>query len=118
MTRVMIRFDVVGFHCWPDAKGPVEYLSAQHRHLFKFHLEVQVTHENRAIEFHTLKRATLATMHDHFHSERGEFQFGARSCEHIARELGNELCAQFGYEVRVVEVWEDGECGARVEWPL
>jgi len=106
-TRVIVTHRQVGFHAWPNAPADVAYLAQQHRHLFTFRVECAVVDGDREIEFHTLQRAVRLALGD------GEYQWGARSCEHIAIVL-RTLLSQF--PVLAIEVWEDDECGARVEW--
>jgi hypothetical protein len=71
-------------------------------------VEVCVQHQDREIEFHLLKadveRVLVAPM-----------DFGRMSCEHIATMLADQL-EVCGVRASAIEVWEDGENGARVEF--
>lgn len=113
---IFVTFKVEGLHHWPDAPPRRNYLSNPHRHQFGFRVETTVKHDDREIEFHDLR-------------DRAEFlagdlgapgpltklvDFGAMSCEHIARELGAQLAREYERSF-VVTVDEDGECGATVE---
>lgn len=107
-TTIKVRHRSIGFHRWPGASGDRAYLADRHRH--EWHLEVtcRVDHDERDVEFHDLKDlvAELAPA-----GEQGD-----RSCEAMARQLMSDLNARLGAgRVMAVEVWEDGECGARVE---
>lgn len=108
--RVFVTTTVEGFHRWPDAPEEVYYLAHVHRHLFHVRVEWEVGHEEREIEFHTALKWVRSVVQDYFLGE--PVDFGARSCESIARAFYNVL------EVKParVEVSEDGECGAVVDF--
>jgi hypothetical protein len=107
-TEVKVRHRGVGFHRWPNPRRGREYLGQRHRHEFWLEACAEVTDPDRQIEFHDLKD-TLAEAFARFHGE-----MGTSSCETIAWELLDQLRARYGTAMRWVEVWEDGECGARV----
>lgn len=99
-------------HCWPGAQAPVEFLRHPHRHMFKIKCTAPVDHNDRDIEFLTIK-AQMQKFCDERYAGR---DLGRMSCEDIA----TELLEQFE-DVRVVEVSEDGENGAtihRVGWNM
>ena len=106
-TSVIVTHKQVGFHHWPNAPKEVDYLRHPHRHEFTIKVCVQVLHSDREVEFHTLQREIRALF-------RTEHDFGASSCEHIAKDMVDQLY-DAGYRPEWVEVWEDGENGARVE---
>ena len=112
-VRVIVVVRVPGFHNWPDAPEPVAYLRARHRHLFTVRVEFDVTHDDRDVEFHIAQGWIRAS----FMRRLGgaPFEFGARSCEQIAHEVAVEL-KTFHRAPCAVEVWEDDENGARVEF--
>lgn len=58
VLSVWCTFDVEMLHCWPDAPMKVFYLRYPHRHIFKFRVELAVSHSDRDIEF-ILKKAEL-----------------------------------------------------------
>lgn len=113
--RIMLRAEVIGFHHWPTPLPEVAYLGQEHRHRFGFLIEAKVRGSDREVEFHMLKRALLEVIaaafpvNDHY-----EYQFGGRSCEAIGEMVAQEL-TNGGWPVTAVEVWEDDECGARVQ---
>ncbi len=106
VARVIATVTIEGFHYWPDAAGPVDFLSVRHRHRFLVRAEMPVCHDDRDVEFITLGRQVCGHL-TRLHGDPCEF--GAMSCEMIAREL----VAALG--LSACEVWEDGENGARVE---
>lgn len=113
---VISTCSVNGFHAWPDAPADLAYLSTRHRHAFYFKVEVRVGHDNRQVEFHQLQRAARYFLEAIFPKggNGGEFEFGSRSCEMIASELLQRMVKE-GWTVTAIEVWEDNECGGRVE---
>ena len=114
VSTVISTFRVIGFHAWPGAFDEVKYLAQVHRHEFSFRLEAVVNHDDRSIEFHDLGRKARATMEALFsRNEFGEYVFNARSCEMIAKRLGEVLISQ-SFPISAVECWEDAENGARV----
>lgn len=111
---IFVTFKVEGLHHWPDAPPSRHYLRTPHRHQFGFRVETTVRHDDREIEFHDLKdRAHFEVMLLRSVSTTPT-DFGAMSCEHIARELGAALARQYERSF-IVTVDEDGECGATVE---
>lgn len=115
-TTVIAKFSVPGFHAWHSAPPEVEYLRYMHRHQFVFRVGVYVHHVNREVEFHMLLKQCQENL-DRYPRVQGStvgHQFGSRSCEMLAVEMIEALQEQ-SYKVAWVEVWEDDECGARVE---
>ena len=118
-TTVFCTARTVGFHSWPEAYDEVAYLRAPHRHEFHFRAECVVDHDERQVEFHTLRRA-LEQCLDEWRKRAAadygptEIDFGTNSCEAIARLTMSWLKAE-DFAVTAVEVSEDGENGARVE---
>jgi len=107
---VIATHTLVGYHRWPDAPEERSYLADKHRHLFGLRIEVEVTLPDREIEFHDVV--------DFIHLQwRHGHDFGSMSCEDIAQELLERFLSGFGDDGRtvVVEVWEDGENGARIK---
>lgn len=107
-TSIVIRFQLEGFHNWPQAKDlmpSVAFLSERHRHMFHFELTKRVTHSDRDVEIILFKREVMKYLTDRYGSP---CEFGSRSCEDLAEELINEfLCVR-------VSVLEDNENGAVV----
>lgn len=106
ITRVIVTLQVEGFHSWPDAgHHPESYLFHKHRHVFHIRLAKRVMHDDRDVEIIRLKRDVL----EHIAAEYGTpANFVHMSCEHIAKRLLLEFCADS------VTVLEDGENGAEV----
>lgn len=69
-------------------------------------------HLDRNVEFHDLLEAAIAELVDVY--VPAGIHFGHHSCEMIAAALLEKLRVEVP-GVNAVEVWEDEECGARVE---
>jgi hypothetical protein len=122
-TFVIATFDIPGWHAWPTPPDEVRYLRSPHRHLFHFRVEVETTNPDREIEFHMMARIASDRCHALWADDERPaspqpdgLRLGARSCEHMARELGDSMRLLDAVPVCAVEVWEDRENGARVEW--
>lgn len=115
-TFVGIRFEVEGFHNYPDASKNhgdlVKFLEQSHRHIFKFNCKKRVNHDNRDEEFILLRRKVkqyINKVFPVFESSCECYDFGSMSCEMIAKNI----LKQFDFDS--VEVSEDGENYAVVE---
>lgn len=115
-TFVGIRFEVEGFHNYPDASKNhgdlVKFLEQSHRHIFKFNCKKRVNHDNRDEEFILLRRKVKQYINQNFpvfESHCECYDFGSMSCEMIAKQLLKE------FDFDSVEVSEDGENYAVVE---
>jgi len=98
------RFE--GFHSWDDAPDEVAFLRDRHRHQFHVELTVQVTHDDRDIEFILMKRA----LEEYIDRQVADEDL---SCEQYGQKIGEWAASRYN-EVARVEVSEDGENGARV----
>lgn len=107
-TYVFCQLQVEGIHCWPDCPLPeVIYLKSPHRHIFHIRAEIQVSHDNRDVEFIQLKHKIHKYLHDNFWSDQYQcFNFRTFSCEQIATFL------IVTFDLVKCEVNEDGENGA------
>ena len=114
-TIVIATVKVVGFHAWADAPDEVYYLASKHRHLFTVRVEFDVTSEARQVEFHIAQGWIKRALDTKWGTGPGICNFEDRSCETIAREL-RDMLAFKGYKASAIEVWEDDENGARVQW--
>lgn len=115
-TFIGIRFEVEGFHNYPDASKNhgelVKFLEQSHRHIFKFNCKKRVNHDNRDEEFILLRRKVkqyINKVFPVFESSCECYDFGSMSCEMIAKKI----LKQFDFDS--VEVSEDGENYAIVE---
>lgn len=106
--HITVRWTVDGFHRWPDAPEPRDYLADRHRHRFTMSVRIPVLHNERDVEFHDLLdfcAGLFVSPHD----------FGGRSCETIAEQLAESVADEFrAGEVRAT-VGEDGYVIATVK---
>lgn len=110
MTWVFARFQVAGFHHWPDAPDHRSYLRDRHRHMFRVEVAAETT-VSREVEFHDLYDDAF----DSWVARWPEAEHGSLSCEEIAQQLAARLPDRYD-ELRLrIEVSEDGEVGARIE---
>jgi len=111
-TNVIVKLQVDGTHNWPYAANifpEVAFLSDIHRHVFHITVKKAVNHDDRDTEFIIFKRDILDYLRDKYYDfGKRTHEFGAKSCEMIAREI-------FEYfECEYVSVYEDNENGAEV----
>ncbi len=108
LSTIFVRFQVPGFHHWPEPTERRAYLGQRHRHLFHVEVRMEVGHDDREVEFHDLL--------DFARAQFPGGELGGQSCEMMARQLGKEIARRFGRAVEVT-VSEDGEVGAGVLTP-
>jgi len=108
-NTVIIQFEIEGFHNYPNAPQEVEFLSFKHRHTFVVKAGYSVEDLNREKEIFIERDYIKEYLLESFGSP---CEFGAMSCEMIAKEIleyaeidGMIWC----------EVWEENTGGARVE---
>ena len=102
-TVVWITTRFVGFHRWLKAPEELAFLRNWHRHVFHIRIAVKVIHNDRQIEFFTLKKEVDEHIAKHYTNHSFPY-----SCEQIAQRLLEQ------FEAVHVEVSEDGENGALV----
>jgi hypothetical protein len=109
--RAVVTFREPGHHRWPNAPDRRAYLRYAHRHLFHVTVALDLLGDDREVEFHDLL--------DH---ARGAWGYvlsqaqGTASCEQLAVGVGQRVALKYPGRSLVVEVWEDGESGAVVEF--
>lgn len=108
MLTVWATTQFEGFHRWPNAPTEVEFLTNRHRHMFHVRVEVEVFHDDRDVEFITLKRQVEDILQD----ELGPDYHEVGSCEMVAEGLADTLERVYDYQVVSVEVSEDLENGS------
>lgn len=99
-----------GYHQWKDAPEEVAFLRDKHRHIFHVKVYVEQFHDDRDVEFILLKRWLEEQIVDMDRENLG-------SCEMIAEAiLGKLKEGRLRKRAYKVEVSEDGENGALVEY--
>jgi hypothetical protein len=109
VKTVIIDFDIVGFHYYPEAPEKVDFLRHPHRHLFRIRVGYNVQDSNREKEIFIQQDLLTEYLHEAYGYP---CIFNNMSCEMIAEDL--LYFAQVDDAVWV-EVYEDGRGGARVE---
>ena len=114
ITReIIVTFQKEGIHAYPEAATnpdlqEVAFLSFPHRHIFHFRVAISVTHDNRDLEFILIKREL-----ENFMSVGN---IDNASCEMLAMKLIVYIQKHYPNRSVVVEVFEDGENGARLTY--
>lgn len=109
-TEVFCTIQIEGLHHWPGCPiSEVSYLKDLHRHVFHIKAYKTVSHADRDVEFIVLKHKIQENLFErYFNTEYRMMNFGAMSCEMIAKELISK------FNLSKCEVSEDGENGAIV----
>lgn len=103
-----IKTRFIGFHNWPNAPKPVEYLRALHRHEFRVTVVVEVAGSDREVEFHLL-RIDVDAAAKKLVKELGFTP--SMSCEQMAEYLHQKLRHKYPL-IKSLSVSEEEECGA------
>ena len=117
---IWVTFRKEGIHKYPAALDDpklatgdwddVSFLGYPHRHIFHFKVGITVTHNDRDIEFIQFER-WLEKLY-----EEKTLELDYKSCEMICDDLYNQIIAKHpGREVHI-DVSEDGENGAHIEY--
>lgn len=112
---IYVKFSREGIHAYPAAGekpelADVSFLQYPHRHMFHFKVTIEVTHNDRDIEFIQFKRF-CENLYDH-----GTLQLNSKSCEMIAEDLYTKIAEKYpGRDVNI-DVSEDDENGTCVFW--
>ena len=115
---IWVTFQKEGIHKYPGAdtdpklatgdEYDVSFLGYPHRHIFHFTVAIQVTHNDRDIEFIQFKR----WLENSFKS--GVMQLDHKSCEMICDDLYEFIASRYPNRDIEITVSEDGENGATI----
>lgn len=115
---IWVTFQREGIHKYPGAdtdpnlatgdEYDVSFLGFPHRHIFHFKVAIQVTHNDRDIEFIQFKR----WLENSFKS--GVMQLDHKSCEMICDDLYEFIASRYPKRDIEITVSEDGENGATI----
>lgn len=114
-TRLIwVTFQREGIHRFPAAASDpnlsdVAFLANDHRHIFHFHIAIEVFHNDRDIEFIQFKR-WLESLY------QGKLELNHKSCEMISDELYDVIAARYPDRYIEITVSEDGENGATIRY--
>ncbi len=118
---IWVTFTKEGIHKYPAAledpalatgdEYDVSFLGYPHRHTFHFKVQIQVTHNDRDIEFIQFKR-WLESLYV------GDIlQLDYKSCEMISDDLYKQINDKYPGRFVVIDVAEDGENGCQIVYP-
>lgn len=108
-TFIYVKTQFAGLHCWKDAPDDIAFLRSLHRHTFHVKVTVEVTHNDRQVEYFQLKRILDGFIGMCYHEK--EFEY---SCEQIAESIMRFLRNERKFSVTSVDVNEDGDNGSIV----
>ena len=117
---IWVTFQKEGIHKYPAAledpalatgdEYDVSFLGYPHRHKFHFRVAISVTHNDRDIEFIQFQR-WLENLY-----KEDVIQLDYKSCEMMSDDLFDQISSKYpGRDVKI-EISEDGENGAFIEY--
>ena len=117
---IWVTFQKEGIHKYPAAledpalatgdEYDVSFLGYPHRHKFHFRVAISVVHNDRDIEFIQFQR-WLENLY-----KEDVIQLDYKSCEMMSDDLFDQISAKYpGRDVKI-EISEDGENGATIEY--
>jgi len=117
---IWVTFQKEGIHKYPAAledpalatgdEYDVSFLGYPHRHKFHFRVAISVVHNDRDIEFIQFQRWLENLYKDDV------IQLDYKSCEMMSDDLFDQISAKYpGRDVKI-EISEDGENGAFIEY--
>lgn len=119
---IWVKFQKEGIHKYPAAlddpklatgdEYDVSFLGYPHRHTFHFRVEIEVFHDDRDIEFIQFKRWLESLYGD----ADSVLQLDYKSCEMIADDLYAQINEKYPGRAVTIDVSEDGENGAMIEY--
>ena len=118
---VYTTFRLEGYHYYPGAdkntstatgdQYDVSHLALRHMHYFDFKVWVEVTHDNRDIEFIQLRRRII-------NEYNNSLELDGKSCEMLADDLYTILTKWYPNKDIRIDVSEEGINGAYVEYEV
>jgi len=111
---IFVTFEKEGIHCYPEAAtkdwDDVSFLASQHRHIFKFKVQIEVFTDDRDLEFIQVKRQCEKWLND------GTLNLDRKSCEMLSDNLYALLSTKYPDRKIIIEVSEDGENGSITQY--
>ena len=117
---IWVTFQKEGIHKYPAAlddpalatgdEYDVSFIGYTHRHIFHFRVAITVTHNDRDIEFIQFKRWL-----EKLYAEK-TLELDYKSCEMISDDLFDKIAEKYPNRSVKIEVSEDGENGALIEY--
>lgn len=114
-TTVLAKSAISATHNWPAPSNNMMLLKNEHHHVFTVEAELEVTHEDREVEFIQVSLRVRELLEELGGEPRDKlYRFGSMSCEKIARTLGQRLAVSYGERWMSITVREDDIHGATV----
>lgn len=111
-TTIFVTTQFVEKHQWSEAPTEVGYLAYPHRHLFMVRLEIEVLHNDRELEYHTVLKDLGWMISDELLRAWNLYW----SCEDIAQRILTWAKRKWPERLLYrVTVSEDGENGSVME---
>ena len=120
LKMIWVTFQKEGIHKYPAAltdpnlatgdEYDVSFLGYPHRHTFHFKVWIQVTHNDRDIEFIQFKRWLLNLYKDSI------LALDYKSCEMMSDDLYDAISSRYPSREVWIEVSEDGENGSFIKY--
>ena len=117
---IWVTFRKEGMHKYPAAltdpslatgdEYDVSFLGHPHRHIFHFKVWINVTHDDRDIEFIQFKRWLLNLYKD------ATLSLDYKSCEMMSGDLYDAISQRYPNREVWIEVSEDGENGSFIKY--
>jgi len=122
MRMIWVTFRKEGIHKYPAAledpklktgdKYDVSFLGYPHRHIFHFTVAIEVTHNDRDVEFIQFKR----WLEELYSGDQGVLSLDYKSCEMICDDLYEAIATRYPDRKIEITVSEDGENGATITY--
>ena len=119
-SMIYVTFQREGIHKYPAAltdpklatggDDDVSFLGYPHRHMFHFKVSLEVFHDDRDVEFIQFKRELEGLYNNNV------MQLDYKSCEMLAAELAKYIIDHYPGRKLKIEISEDGENGAHIEY--
>jgi hypothetical protein len=120
--KIWVTFRKEGIHRYPAAatdhalatgdEYDVSFLANPHRHMFHFRVWIDVWHNDRDLEFIQFKRLLENLYRD------ATLNLDYKSCEMMADDLYDQIAARYPNRSIWIDVSEDGENGASIQYNL
>jgi len=120
--KIWVTFQKEGIHCYPAAsvdpmlatndQYDVSFLASPHRHIFHFRVWIEVSHNDRDIEFIQFKR----WLEQLYTGQESVLKLDYKSCEMIAEDLFAKIAERYPHRSIHIEVSEDGENGCFIKF--
>lgn len=112
---IWVTFQRAGFHYYPSALTSasltdVSYLGYNHRHLFKFNIQIEIFHDDREVEFHQFLNYCESLF------DTNIININNKSVEMLSNDLHEHIIKKYPNRDIKINVSEDGECGCVIEY--